>query len=155
RPMETRKVCDLKPHPENAKVYGDDPDEKLIESVRKKGVIFPLLITKGNVIIGGHRRCLAAKLVGLEEVPVTVFPSEDELDVVEAMVDQNMYREVKSTEMLAREAQLLLRVEKERAQRRRRATQNNKAAGAEVETVPPQDGEQGKARDVAGEKLGV
>ncbi len=53
-------------HPLNTKVYGDvAPDTELLDSVRKNGVIVPVLVDKDNHIISGHRRWLAAKELGI------------------------------------------------------------------------------------------
>src|SRR5262245_26096605 len=45
RPPQTRKVGDLKPHPDNHRIYGDGADAELVESIRIKGVLQPLVIT--------------------------------------------------------------------------------------------------------------
>src|SRR5262249_43208658 len=91
--MPTRywqKVSDLKPHPKNEEIYGAVVvDDDFVEDVKRRGITQPLVVTKDNVIVCGHRRRLAAKLAGLEEVLVTVFESDDELDVVEELVRSN------------------------------------------------------------------
>src|SRR5207248_11592509 len=100
--MPNRKVSLLNPHPENARIYGDDVDEKLLASVRAHGVYEPLLVTREGLIISGHRRWKAAKKAGLGEVPVSVFPSADDLDVLEALVHCNEQR-VKTRYQVAQE----------------------------------------------------
>ena len=104
--MFTRKVSELRLHPDHAHLYADGPDDDLISSIRHKGVLEPLLITQGGVIISGGRRYIAAKEVGLQSVPVTIFGSDDELDIKEAIVHANKHR-VKTKEQLAREASYL------------------------------------------------
>src|SRR5512147_1977762 len=51
--------------------------QQLADSIREKGVIQPLLVTRSNdnryVLIAGERRLRAAKLAGREEVPVVVM----------------------------------------------------------------------------------
>ena len=161
--MEIRRVADLKPHPDNARIYGDGADADLARSVRDKGILVPLLITWDNRVIAGHRRLDAAGQAGLADVPVTVFPSQDELDITEALIHANRQR-VKTNEQIGREAALLLTIEKERAARRKKEStaRAGKASGAarngkanEVEPVPPRSGAAGKARDKVGEALGV
>src|SRR5262245_664794 len=149
--VELRRVCDLKPHPMNAEIYGDHPDDEFIASVKKHGVLTDLLVTGGDVIVSGHRRYLAAKLAGVEGVRVRVLDCDDELDVLEALVESNRQR-VKTTEQLAREAQALLRVEQERAKRRQQATLKQNASTVQEE-VPER--EKGQARDQVGKALGV
>lgn len=114
--METRRIQQLRPHPDNDRIYHDHADSDLIDSVRDKGIINPLLVTRDNIIINGHRRFDAAKRVGLHAVPVVVFGSMDELDILEALVESNRQRQ-KSNEQMAREAQILIDVEKRRNER--------------------------------------
>lgn len=111
--VETRKTNDLKPHPENEKIYHDRADAELVQSVREKGILNPLLIAYDNTIINGHRRWDAAKKVGLSDVPVVVFPSEDELDILEALIESNRQRQ-KTNEQKAREAQALRYIHEKR-----------------------------------------
>lgn len=46
--------------------------KKLTESVRKSGVIYPILITEDRDLIDGHRRLAAAKRAGLEKIECIV-----------------------------------------------------------------------------------
>jgi ParB/RepB/Spo0J family partition protein len=152
--ISKRNIVDLRPNLENQRIYDDtyraDPD--LIESIRAKGVLVPLLVTQNNQIVAGHRRWYAAKLAGLAEVPVTVFASDDPLDVLEALVHSNKQRR-KSKEQIGREASALLRVERERA-KRRQATSTGGSTPQLQEHVPEAD-EKGQARDKVGEALGI
>lgn len=111
--MTTRTVNELRPHPENIKIYNDYADSDLIESVRSKGVINPLLITFDNRIINGHRRWDAAQKCGLLSVPVVEFPSHDELDILEALIESNRQR-IKTNEQVGREYDALKQVYHER-----------------------------------------
>lgn len=148
----TMPVADLREHPRNAGIYGE-ADDGLAESVASKGVLQALVVTRAGVVIAGHRRLKAARKVGLERVPVDVFGSDDELDVLEALVHANKQRD-KNKEQQAREAQTLMEVEKERAKRRQQESGLTYGRGKVVEHVPPPIAN-GKARDKVGEKLGV
>jgi ParB-like chromosome segregation protein Spo0J len=152
--VETRKVADLKPHPENARVYGDGADAELVVSIRGRGILVPLLVSWDDRVIAGHRRLDAAKQAGLADVPVTVFPSRDELDIKEALVHANRQR-VKTNEQLGREAALLLAVEKERAKQRQQQAGRQHGRGTKVVEPIPQPIDAGKSRDRVGEALGV
>lgn len=158
----TRKVEELKPHREQQRVYSDGPSKDLIESVREKGILTDIIITKDNVIVSGFCRWAAARINKMTEVPVTIFESEDELDIKEALVHFNKQR-VKTKHQLACEAELLFEVEQDRAFRRKReaASKAGQASGAsrrgetnEVKPVSPRS-EDGKTRDKVGEALGV
>ena len=104
--MDTRYVSELSPHPENVKIYNDHADADLVASVQAKGIINPLLITFDNRIINGHRRHDAALKAGLFQVPVIEFPSHDELDILEALIESNRQR-LKTSEQVGREYEAL------------------------------------------------
>lgn len=73
---------------------------ELAESIRQHGVMQPVLVRRlaGNAhpaqyeIIAGERRCRAAKLAGLESVPVLVREVEDQTAAAMALIE-NMQRE--------------------------------------------------------------
>ena len=88
------KIHSFKDHP--FKVIDDERMEDLVESIRNKGVLTPVLVRPDNdggyEMISGHRRMHAAKLAGLETLPAIV----KEMDIDEAtiiMVDSNVQRE--------------------------------------------------------------
>lgn len=90
--MTMRKLSELQPHPENARIYGDAADSDLVESIRANGILNPLLITHDNRIISGHRRYDAARKLGVDDIPVVLFRSDDELDILEALIESNRQR---------------------------------------------------------------
>lgn len=104
-----RPSGDLRPHPLNDEIYGDGADSDLVESIRNKGILNPLLITHDNLIISGHRRWEAAITIGLDELPVVIFGSTDELDIEEALIESNRQRE-KTNEQIGREFKHLKRI---------------------------------------------
>jgi hypothetical protein len=62
-PIIRKRVANLKPSPENERIYDRngliDPDTiALAESIKKNGCL-PLVVTKDNYIVSGHRRRLA------------------------------------------------------------------------------------------------
>lgn len=73
---------------------------ELAESIRQHGIMQPVLVRRlaGNAhpaqyeIIAGERRCRAAKLAGLESVPVLVREVEDQTAAAMALIE-NMQRE--------------------------------------------------------------
>jgi len=115
---EIRRVFDLRPHPKNHEIYNDHADADLIESVRVKGVLNPLLITFDNRIINGHRRWEAAQKAGVDQVDVVVFASRDELDILDALIESNRQR-VKTNEQRLNEAIASEWIEEERAKFRK------------------------------------
>lgn len=107
--VEYRRIAELRPHPENQRIYKDTPDAAFVESIRTQGVQNPLLITADGVIIGGNRRWSACKEIGHETVPVLIFNKTSDLDILEALVENNRQRQ-KTTEEQAREYHILKKV---------------------------------------------
>lgn len=143
-----RDVGKLKPHPLNASIYGDEADSDLVESIRQKGILSPLVITHDGRIISGHRRWSAAKQLQMAEVPVVVFGSEDELDIEEALIEANRQR-VKSNEQIGREYKHLKRIIA--AKESRQGSNQYAAKGASGNPLPEAQPPTVKAAD----KLGV
>lgn len=53
------------------KVHASDPETaRLADSIREKGLLEPIVITSDNVVVSGHRRLVACRMVGLMTVPV-------------------------------------------------------------------------------------
>ena len=85
----------FKNHP--FKVLDDEAMTRTVESIAQYGVLAPLIARPrpdgdGYEIISGHRRQYAAKLAGLETLPVIVRQMSDDAAVI-LMVDSNLQRE--------------------------------------------------------------
>ena len=79
------------------KVVDDEAMTRTVESIAQFGVLAPLIARPrpdgdGYEIISGHRRQYAAKLAGLETLPVIVRQMSDDAAVI-LMVDSNLQRE--------------------------------------------------------------
>jgi ParB-like partition proteins len=86
----------LRPFPNHPyQVRDDDAMFALMDSIDTYGVLAPVLVRRGETgyeIISGHRRCHAAKAVGLGYVPAIVCDlSRDEAAIL--LVDSNLHRE--------------------------------------------------------------
>jgi len=64
------KIKEIKPYPKNAKKHPKSQIEKIAQSIKRFGFNQPIVIDKNNVIVVGHGRYEAAKLLGLDDVPV-------------------------------------------------------------------------------------
>ena len=65
-----RVVLDkLIPYVNNAKVHSEEQITKIASSIREFGFVNPILIDKDFNIIAGHGRAMAAKKLGMDEVP--------------------------------------------------------------------------------------
>ena len=85
----------FKNHP--FKVLDDESMQRTVESVEQYGVLAPLIARPrpdgdGYEIISGHRRQYAAKLAGLDTLPVIVRQMSDDAAVI-LTVDSNLQRE--------------------------------------------------------------
>lgn len=89
----------------------------LVESIERKGILVPLVITEGGVIISGCRRWKAALELGLPQVPVEVEFFENEVEEKLAILDYNRQRE-KTFSQKMREAELLGDIAGKRAKHR-------------------------------------
>ena len=78
--MELRKISELRPYENNAKLHPPEQIEKLRRSFREFGMIVPVGIDSQDRVIYGHGRLLAAQAEGWTEIPtVTVEDlSEDQ-----------------------------------------------------------------------------
>ena len=64
------RVADLIPYARNARTHSDDQVAQIAASIREFGFTNPVLTDGDNGIIAGHGRVLAARKLGLAEVPV-------------------------------------------------------------------------------------
>lgn len=69
-------INSIKPAAYNPRKITEEQKQELCKSIRKFGLIVPILVNrKDNVIIAGHQRTKAARLVGIETVPVQYVDS--------------------------------------------------------------------------------
>ena len=64
------KIENIKPYEKNAKKHPKKQVEQIAKSIKEFGFNQPIVIDKKGVIIVGHGRYEAAKLLGLSDVPV-------------------------------------------------------------------------------------
>lgn len=76
--LKMMKLRDLHPYPKNAKKHPQEQIKNVAESIKEFGWQQPIVVDENNVIIIGHCRYQAAKLLGLETVPVHVAEGLDE-----------------------------------------------------------------------------
>ena len=80
--IQTRGINEIKPYKNNAKLHPQEQIDKICRSIALTGFDQPIVINSNNIIIKGHGRLLAAKQLGLTDVPVIV------LDVPDAVADK-------------------------------------------------------------------
>ena len=67
--IETRLVSDLRPDPRNARTHDKKQIRQIADSIRRFGFNNPILVDGDGVVIAGHGRLAAVKLLGHETVP--------------------------------------------------------------------------------------
>src|SRR4051794_6930921 len=72
RQTEMWAVEDLIPYARNAKQHPDEQVAQIAASIEEFGFTFPVLCAEDGTIIAGHGRVLAARSLGVAEVPVIV-----------------------------------------------------------------------------------
>ncbi|MDD7363548.1 MAG: ParB/RepB/Spo0J family partition protein [Peptoniphilus sp.] len=95
-PTDTLSVDRIKRNPKQPRKYfSDESLDELAESIRKVGVLQPLLVKKEEddyLLIAGERRLRAARRAGLKEVPVRMIDASDE-EVDQISLIENIQRE--------------------------------------------------------------
>jgi ParB family chromosome partitioning protein len=91
-------VDQIEPNPRQPRqTIRDEALEALADSIRRHGVLQPLLVISDElrvgiyVLVAGERRWRAARMAGLAEVPVTVI-SADEQEQLELALVENLQR---------------------------------------------------------------
>ena len=144
---------DLEPHEVNEDIYRDAPDEEFIESIKRLGVLEPILakeeLTDGApeiVVLSGQRRMNAARALEMDEVPVIIQPDElvgTDDEAIRLLILSNRQRN-KTNEQRAREFDVLKEVES------RLAEDRGKGGRGQAE-----EGKTGTARDIAAQAVGM
>lgn len=71
--VEQRAVADLIPYAANSRTHSDAQVAQIAASIREFGWTNPILIDGDGTVIAGHGRLLAARKLGIDEVPVIVL----------------------------------------------------------------------------------
>ncbi len=80
---------------QSRKDFNDNEQKRLVASVRKNGIIQPIIVRKsghGYEIIAGERRWRAAQEAGIKDVPIVIRDVEDP-DAAEMSLIENIQRE--------------------------------------------------------------
>jgi hypothetical protein len=147
--QETRNPDQLRPHPLNEAVYGAEPlDQALLESIQQEGIITPLTVDQGDMILSGHRRWRVAQALGLAVVPVVVREIADPLDAERVLIEANRQRD-KTMSQIHREADELERIIGAQARARMHAGVTPDGAGGRGKKNPTANWPEG----LAGEEI--
>lgn len=67
--IESKLLADIVPYAKNAKKHDKRQINNVAESIKQYGFVQPIVIDRDGVIVIGHCRALAAKKLGMKEVP--------------------------------------------------------------------------------------
>ena len=67
--IERKKVDDLIPYARNARTHSDEQVAQLAASIKEWGWTTPVLVDEDGGIIAGHGRVMAARKLGIKEIP--------------------------------------------------------------------------------------
>jgi len=143
------EIDKLKEHPQNASIYGAELTsvEELARQIKTSGNIKPLVVTNNRLIISGHRRHRACKMLGMTQVPVEIRAFKNKDEELECLLLENSYR-MKTMEQKIREAKIYEQIEAEKAKLRMAGGVENLPQGEQVITS-------GKTRDIVAQKLNI
>jgi DNA modification methylase len=91
--IQTRKISDLKTHPQNPRVHPESALAKLEKSIKEFGWTNPVLLSKDGYVLAGHARLKAAVNAGLTEVPTIMLDLEGDKATAYLIADNKIQEE--------------------------------------------------------------
>lgn len=147
---------ELKPHPANPQIYGEEEDlSDLIELISEFGIKERLIVNKRGEIISGNRRNRSAIVLKSPKVPIDVRAFKSKEEELELLLLKNATRD-KTVFQKVREGQQWQGIEFEKAKERMRTAKvdNDRLTRSGVENFPQAD-EKGKVRDIIAKRVGL
>ena len=94
---KTLRLSEIEPNRDQPrKTFSDEAITALAESIREHGVLQPILVrpldTGGYQIVAGERRWRAARMLGLDEIPVNIRELSDS-EAMQIAIIENLQRE--------------------------------------------------------------
>lgn len=94
---KTLRIAEIEPNRDQPrKTFSDEAIAALAESIREHGVLQPILVrplsTGGYQIVAGERRWRAARMLGLDEIPVNIRELSDS-EAMQIAIIENLQRE--------------------------------------------------------------
>lgn len=91
------KISELKPHPKNDYYFDDmegDSWDSLLQSISTSGVTNAITINDKKIIISGHQRIRACKVLGIEEVSYKMITYGNEENEIKDLIESNLRQRV-------------------------------------------------------------
>lgn len=130
----------------------------LKESIKKDGVLYPVIINNEFVLLDGHHRLQICLDEGINNIETIFKTFENPLDEKEFVISSNLNRRHLTTAQKADMGLEILGIEEEKAKQRQIATLPGKGhQGFNVvqNSVPHKEEETGKAVKIAAKKAGI
>lgn len=86
-------INEVKPYKKNAKLHSEKQIDQVAESIKQFGWAQPLVVDTDNNLVIGHCRLLAAKKLGLGEVPVVQMDNLDKKQIKALRLADNKLNE--------------------------------------------------------------
>ncbi len=102
-----RKITELNEYENNPR-NNDEAVEAVANSISEFGFKVPIIITSDNIIVAGHTRLKAAKLLELDEVPCIVADDLDEEQIKAFRLADNKTAEIATWDFEKLEEELLM-----------------------------------------------
>jgi hypothetical protein len=88
--IEQRHIDELQRHPQNFREHPIEQVREIAASVERNGFYRPVVIARDSVILAGHGLVLAARLLGIDEVPVVALDLDyDDPRALKVLVGDN------------------------------------------------------------------
>jgi ParB-like chromosome segregation protein Spo0J len=71
--IEQTAIQALRPHHRNARTHSKKQIRQIADSIKAVGFTAPVLVDEDRVLLAGHGRLEAAKLLGLKTIPAIVL----------------------------------------------------------------------------------
>jgi len=82
-------IDSLKCFEKNSRTHSDEQIQQLIDSINEFGFTNPILIDENNTIIAGHARVMAAKKIGMDEVPCVILEGLSDVQKAALVIADN------------------------------------------------------------------
>lgn len=84
-----RSIGVLSAFDQNSRTHSEDQINQVIDSMRKFGFTSPIIIDEDNTIIAGHCRVIAAREVGIDEIPCVILKGLSDIDKAAYVIADN------------------------------------------------------------------
>ena len=88
-----KNIDELIPYEKNAKKHDEKQIDGVAESIKQFGWQQPIVVDKNNVVVIGHARLLAAKKLGISDVPVVVADNLTDAQIKALRIADNKLNE--------------------------------------------------------------